>query len=117
MLSSEHRLIKKEDFSGVYTKGRSYASDLVVVYILPNHISKLRIGFSVSKKVGKAVVRNRVKRLMGEAVKHLIPLIKSECDLVFVARAKSCNADFHSIYKSIEILLKKSGVIKQESIS
>ncbi len=88
MLPSASRLIRRSDFGRVYSRGKSCATDLVVVYVLPNRGQTTRIGFSVSKKLGKAVIRNRVKRKLREAVRETLPELTTGYDVIIVARVK-----------------------------
>lgn len=114
MLPSASRLKQQSGFRRVYAKGRSYPSDLVVVYLLPNRSGVTRVGFSVSKKIGKAVVRNRTKRLMREAVRLLLPCIAGGYDVVIVARRKAAGAAFLPIYEAVEALFTRARILKTE---
>ena len=67
MLSAGLRLKDRNDFRRIYQRGKSVANPLFILYYRPNRQLGYRVGFSVSKKVGKAVVRNRVKRRHGMA--------------------------------------------------
>ena len=76
-------------FRQVYARGKSRANGLLVLYVLENGLQMRRLGVSVSKKVGNAVVRNRVKRLVKEAFRQLEEDLPNGLDMVFVARAAS----------------------------
>jgi ribonuclease P protein component len=69
-----------------------------------------RIGFSVSKKIGGAVVRNRVKRRMREAVTPLIIGLRSDVNIIFIARESIVNAAFSDLRAGMTHLLKKAGL-------
>jgi ribonuclease P protein component len=109
MLPKRHRLTQSRDFTRVRRFGRSCGSPLSGLYVLSNGSTELRIGFSVSKRVGKATVRNSVKRRMREAVRHRLPDIRPGQDLVFTARPRSADASYHQIAESVAYLLRKSG--------
>jgi len=106
------RLRKDREFRLVYNKGKSFANQNLVVYLLKNDKEHTRLGVSVSKKVGKSVVRSRVSRLIKENFRLLVKeqKILSGYDLVVIARSNSNNADFYEISKSLKHLLKKHGV-------
>jgi len=109
MLPKRYRLTRSRDFARVRRFGRSAGSSLLAVYVLPRQSVDLRIGFSASKRVGKATVRNRVKRLMREAVRPQLPSVRTGQDLVFVARPAAARASYHQIAETVAYLLRKSG--------
>lgn len=111
MLPKAARLVDKREFKSVYTKGRSSATDLVVVYVLPKSEQPTKFGFTVGKKVGGAVVRNRVKRKLREAVRQMLPEMTGDYDIVIVARAKAAQANFSDLSAALRKLLARAGAI------
>lgn len=99
------------EFKSLYYRGGSEVSKTLVFYFKKNKSSKNRLGLTVSKRVGNAVVRNRVKRLIKENYRLKEDNIKKGYDLVIVARGRAATANFHIISKDFEYLLKKSGLL------
>jgi ribonuclease P protein component len=106
--------IKKDsDFRKVYKHGKSFANKYLVMYILDNKSDFNRVGFSVSKKVGKANIRNKVRRRIREGFRlNCDEHIKDGYDLVFIARVASKDAEYRDIEKSVMSLVKKSKLLK-----
>ena len=74
------RLLNPKDFRRLYSQGEVVKNDLLVLHYLANELEVGRVGFSVSKKLGKAVVRNRVKRRLREAIRSAADDIKPGYD-------------------------------------
>ncbi|MCB0193796.1 MAG: ribonuclease P protein component [Anaerolineae bacterium] len=110
-MKRKYRLRRNSDFQRIRQVGKSYASSLLVLAFLRNEFDHSRFGFVVSKRLGKAVQRNKIKRRMREAVRLKIPHIKPGFDVVIIARIPSRNATFSDICRSIERLLKTANLL------
>jgi len=113
----EEYLTKPGQYALVYKKGNSWLSDLVVMKALPNGLSFSRYGFSVSRRVGKAVVRNRVKRLLREILR--LASLQPGWDIIFIARPLVVSANYASLEKSVKVLLSRAQLLmeKYEEVS
>ena len=105
-----YRLKKNAEFRAVYRRGKSFSNNLLVLYVYRNKKSINRLGISVSKKVGKSVIRNRIKRLIKENFRLNIEDIKVGYDLVFIARNLSKGKNYVEIENSMKNLIKKAGL-------
>ncbi|MDT8903356.1 ribonuclease P protein component [Anaeroselena agilis] len=85
-LPKSGRLRRNKSFQAVYRSGKSFANRQMVLYILPQRGSERRVGFAAGKRLGNAVVRNRVKRLLREAYRLKQHQIKHGFDLIIVGR-------------------------------
>jgi ribonuclease P protein component len=111
-MKKRFRLRKNSDFQRVYKKGRSWAHPLLVLYALRNDLGYSRFGFSVSKRVGGAVVRNRAKRLIREVTRLRQTMIADGWDVVIIARQSIREANFHQVNRAVEQLLRRARLLK-----
>lgn len=103
------KLRNSRQFNLVYKSGKSIVTKLIVMYYVKNNLELNRVGYSVSKKVGKSVVRNRVKRLMKEAYRLNFKSKKIGYDIVFIARVRMNNSNYKETEKTMRYLLKRLG--------
>ncbi|MDD6771349.1 MAG: ribonuclease P protein component [Inconstantimicrobium porci] len=116
------KLRKNAQFRTVYRRGKSLSNDKLVLYVFKNRRNRdekgnlyNKVGFSISKKVGKSVVRSRVKRLMRESFRLNYEKIEEGYDFVFIARMSINDKSFFEVEKSMMNLFKKAGLIKDEN--
>ena len=107
----KHSVHKNHRFQEIRRKGNSVSNKLVVVCVDNNHLSYSRFGFSVSKRIGNAVVRNRVKRRLKEAVRQQFHEIQTGKDIVFIARSPIKYADYQEIDKACARLLRRANLL------
>lgn len=104
-------LNQNRDFLRLYKKGSTIVSKNIVLYFKKNKFDYNRLGITVSKKIGKAVLRNRAKRIIKEAYRSLEGSVSSGYDFVIVARVSINGKKMGEIAESLEKMLKKSGII------
>jgi len=101
----ENHLRKKKDFEKVYNEGKQINCKYFICFILKNDLNLPRLGLTVSKKIGKAVIRNRVKRLLREIFRLNKHLIKEPVDIIINAKKNIIEADFQKLSKSYQYVL------------
>lgn len=105
-----NKIRKNVEFRAIYRRGKSFSNALLVLYIYKNKKNLNRIGISVSKKVGKSVVRNRVKRLIKESYRLNKDKLNIGYDLVFIARNAANGRNYNEIDEAVKNLFKKAGL-------
>jgi ribonuclease P protein component len=104
-------LKKNKEFNFVYRKGNPRSAGHLVCVVAKSRYGGVRAGFSVSKKIGKSVVRNKVRRRLKEAAREILPLTNGNYCVVFIARTSIENAAYKQIKDEMKTLLKKQGLI------
>jgi ribonuclease P protein component len=111
-MGDKQKLRKNSEFTTVYECGKTWAGEFVVLKTLSNGLEWNRYGFVAGKRLGKAVVRNRVKRLLREAARA-IPA-KSGWDLVLIARSPAATASYHELQASVAGLLRRAQILAEK---
>ena len=110
-LSNVVTIHQNTDFRRVYGRGKSCTSPALVTYCLKNRAGICRIGITTGKKLGGAVERNRCRRVIKEAYRHLQPQCTGGWDIVFVARFKTLRLKCGDVEKTMRDHLRHLGVI------
>lgn len=113
-MKKEFRVKKNKEFQEAFKRGKSFANRQFVVYSLQkDEQSHFRIGLSVSKKIGNAVMRNQIKRYIRQAFHELDADLKQNYDFIIIARKPTADMDFFEIKKSLIHVLKLSKVLNK----
>ncbi|MEJ6951942.1 ribonuclease P protein component [Natronospora cellulosivora (SeqCode)] len=102
-------LKKNSEFRRVYTRGKSIATRNLVLYFFPNKTNSSKLGLSISKKIGNAVTRNKLRRRIKEIVR-LKKNIKNGYDFIFIARKPIVRLEYSDIEKDVNNLIKRAGL-------
>ncbi len=111
-MQRRQRLTGSKRFSQIHRDGSSAVNRLLVIRFLANGLDQSRFGFMVSKRIGNAVVRNRVKRRLREAVRQ--NRVKAGWDAVFTARRGTEKAGYRELSRAADNLLRRSHLVDSE---
>jgi ribonuclease P protein component len=107
-VKKEQRIKKNKEFQHVFQKGKSMANRQFVIYAVKMEDQPVfRLGLSVSKKIGNAVTRNRIKRLVRQAVHEMREQLPDSVDIVVIARKPAADMSFEEVKKSLHHIIKK----------
>ena len=101
-------------FRRAYNRGKSAADSRLALYVRRNGQKANRLGLTVSTKVGRAVVRNRVRRRLREIYRLHEDTLAPGCDVVIVARVRAASSDYHQLEHSFLKLADKLGLLKKD---
>ncbi len=107
------RLTKSTDVQRVRRYGRSYAHPLLVLIALSNQTDVSRFGITAGRSVGKAVQRNRAKRLLRAAVQSSSPEIVAGWDIVLIARLPTKDASYYQVQSALVTLLRRASLLQE----
>ena len=112
-LSKSEIIRSKQDFNRVYSLGKSFACRDMVLYVLQDENLNGKIGFAAGKKLGCAVTRNRVKRLLREAYRLNKNKIRRDAAMILVGRKNLVDAKFDSAEKSFLKICRKAKILSE----
>lgn len=111
-MNVRYTLKKNSDFRRLYSKGKSAVNPYMVVYCRRNKGGTNRLGYTVSTKLGHAVVRNRVRRRLREIYRLNAPSLKTGWDIIIVARSRCVGAEYARINSAFLDACEKLGLTK-----
>ena len=110
-------LKRNKEFRVVYGRGRSAAAKNLVLFVLKRRGGGTRPGFSISKKIGGAVTRNKVRRRLKAMYSDIAKrYVFNNYDIIFVARQPVCASAYSAVASEMEYLLRKTGVLGERLI-
>ncbi len=111
-MKKDERLSQTRDFNRVLDRGSSWTNGFLVLRASANGLGSTRYGFITSKRLGSAVIRNRLRRRLREIMRTM-PL-KTGWDIVLIGRPKAAETDFSRLKKAVKALLYQSELLAQE---
>lgn len=115
-MRKELRLRGRKQFVDAFQRGRLWGNQLLVLRLLPNGLDHNRYGFVTSKRLGKAIVRNRVRRRLREGVRTLPVPMSGGWDIVISARPAAALADYRELKRSVASLLARASVLAADQV-
>ena len=115
MIKRENRLKKNKHFNYIYKHGSSVRCGEVSLVYIKLKIKPFKVGFSVSNKIGKSVVRSKVKRRMSEAFRMLdnAKMVDRRYNYIFVAKENIAEKSFFEIKDMMYLCIKKAGLVNE----
>ena len=117
LLNRTYSLKRHKEFRFTYRTGRQVGGGSFVLVTARNRKDKVQVGFSVSKKIGNSVMRNRAKRRLKACFSPLLPRVKPGYNLIFIARSTALTAPFLSMQRSMIGALQRAGVYQETATS
>ncbi len=112
MLKEINRLTKRKEFGYVYKHGKYSSNTYLTLMYVPTKLKQPRIGFSVSKKTGKAWLRNKTKRQLRDILRHMIDTINPCYNYVFITKPEITTLDYIKIKEAVVDVLTKASLLK-----
>jgi ribonuclease P protein component len=107
-------LSRPRDFAALQERGATRSSPLLVARLLRTELGETRFGFATGRALGPAVVRNRVRRRLREAIRSLAPVLRPGWDVLLIARPAIVGADHRTVEVALRSLLARGGVLQKE---
>lgn len=110
-MKKSYRIKKESDFQNVFENRNSFANRKFIIYVISNKKNKhFRVGISVGKKVGNAVMRNIIKRYIRQSILEFKPYLRFDVDFLVIARPQSSGLKMDEIKKNLEHVLSLSSL-------
>lgn len=109
------RLQRSVDFERARRAGRPWYHPMFVFIAAPNGLDRTRVGVVAGRKMGKAVARNRAKRLLREAARRLYPYLMPGWDLILIARSPILDAKEPQVEAALEQIAREAGIWRKEA--
>lgn len=100
-------LKNNRDFQRVYSKKKTEGNKTFILFYKKNNLKNKRVGFVITKKIGKANVRNKIKRRLREIYRENFDLLKEGYDYVFVVKSQAVDLSYQDLNKSFRHIAKR----------
>jgi ribonuclease P protein component len=104
------RLRDKDDFERLKTSGQTRRYPFLILNVVPNRLPHNRYAFVTSKRLGKAVIRNRTRRVLREIVRQVDPVLAPGYDVLFIARGPIVGQPYAAVNEAVLTSLRHAGL-------
>ncbi|MBC8590883.1 ribonuclease P protein component [Wansuia hejianensis] len=112
-MEKQYRLRKNMEFKKVYDCGKNYWNRNLIMYVKTNNLDKTRVGYTITKKIGNSVVRNKIRRRMKEIYRLNFHNIKEGYDIVFIPKKNVVNMSYDQLENSFLHIMNMARVLKK----
>ncbi|WP_313756652.1 ribonuclease P protein component [Tissierella sp.] len=109
-----YRLRSNIEFRKVYSGGKNYWNRNLILYVRKNSVGNSRVGYSITKKIGNSVVRNKIRRKMKEIYRLNFNNIKSNYDLIFIPKKNVVDISYKELESAMLHILKLAGMLTSQ---
>ncbi|WP_353094607.1 ribonuclease P protein component [Tissierella praeacuta] len=114
-MNKVYRLRSNIEFRKVYSSGKNYWNRNLVLYMRKNSVGNTRVGYSITKKIGNSVVRNKIRRRMKEIYRLNFDKIKGNYDLIFIPKKNVVDISYKELESAMLHILKLAGMLISQS--
>jgi len=111
-MEKKYKLRKNMEFKKVYSGGKNFWNRNLILYIRKNKLEESRFGVTITKKIGNAVVRNKIKRRIKEIYRLNMYRIKDGYDLIFIPKKNVVDISYKELESALIHILKLSNMLK-----
>ena len=113
IMDKVNRLRSNMEFKKVYSGGKNYWNKYLIIYVRKNNLNYTRIGYSISKKVGNSVVRNKIRRRMKEIYRLKLNNIKEGYDIIIIPKRNAVNISYLELESAMLHIFKLGDIIEK----
>jgi len=110
MLDKTNRLTKRKEFNYLYKNGQAQHTHHLTLVYLPTKHRPIKIGFTVANKIGKAHIRNLIKRRLRAIVREIVPNLPNNYNVVIIAKAGIDNVSFADLKSEVYTLFNRANL-------
>lgn len=112
-MEKKYRIRKNMEFKNIYKLGKNYWNRNLILYVKKNGLDETRVGYTITKKIGNAVIRNKLRRKMKEIYRLNFHNIRQGYDLIFIAKKSIKDIPYKELEGSMIHIMSIAKVLKK----